>query len=511
MSSKRILGIAGAAMIGTLAGVGVAHAVITIDNGEVKGAPTFAKETLRKDSARAPTGLGQGGGTYYEVAAHTGGSGELTVMVPIAVEVPISTTATISVNLTNLVTTGQPAFAATGNTPTLQVQRDGTAITGATYARITGGARGDRRYLMTVTTDATNAIQSSDDLVINLGRLGVDPDEVGTIAVNSSVTISGNEVSEGTSLPDAVKTMEMLTVGVTATDQTASIAKGFTEFNANRGTVSNGLLSASLGKIAFGLATTTTVYNAARGGPDDAPDGPRNTGSRAGTITAANQLVGAAEFVLTGGDTSFLGEDGELSFKETEDCSGSTTAATFSPDEDDDNKMKATIAVVPAEVYLCVTVDGETTIPATGPYTMNISLAGVHGATNTAFPPDDLTGSTFGSIGRDGTRVNIGHLTTNAGYNQRLVVVNRTGSDVTYSLEFETVTSRVTAIPGRGAEGTLSMGRNELSVRDLVTFDNQRMGGSGSAVMQMNAARGDIDVMTVTTRTTDGSTDTVVW
>ena len=508
MSSKRILGIAGAAMMGTLAGVGVAHAVITIDDGEVKGAPTFAKETLRKDSTRAPTGLGQGGGTYYEVAAHTGASGELTVMVPIAVEVPISTTATVSVTLDNLVTTGQPTFAATGANATLQVQRDGTAITGATYARITGGARGDRRYLMTVTTDATNAIQSSDDLVINLGRLGVDPDEVGTIVINSSVTIGGNEVSEGTRLPDAVKTMEMLTVGVTPTDQTASIAKGFTEFNANRGTVADDLLSASLGKIAFGLATTTTVYNAARGGAD----GPRNptTGDEAGTITAANQLVGAAEFVLTGGDTAFLGDDGELSFKEAENCSGNSTA-TFSPDEDDDNKMKATIAVVPAEVHLCVTVDGETTIPATGPYTMNISLAGVHGATNTAFPPDDLTGSTFGSIGRDGTRVNIGHLTTNAGYNQRLVVVNRTGSEVTYSLEFETVTSRVTAIPGRDAEGTLSMGRNELSVRDLVTFDNQRMGGSGSAVMQMNAARGDIDVMTVTTRTTDGSTDTVVW
>ena len=507
MSSKRILGIAGAAMMGTLAGVGVAHAVITIDDGEVKGAPTFAKETLRKDSTRAPTGLGQGGGTYYEVAAHTGASGELTVMVPIAVEVPISTTANISVRLTNLVTTGQPAFAATGATPTLQVQRDGTAITGATYARVTGGARGDRRYLMTVTTDATNAIQSSDDLVINLGRLGVDPDEVGTIIVKSSVTISGNEVSEETSLRDAVKTMEMLTVSVTPTDQTASIAKGFTEFNANRGRVNDDLLSASLGKIAFGLATTTTVYNAARGGTD----GPRNptSGDDAGTITDANQLMGAADFVLTGGDTSFLGEDGELSFKGAENCSGTSTA-TFSPDENDDNKMKATIAVVPAEVYLCVTVDGETTIPATGPYTMDISLAGVHGA-NTAFPPDDddLAGSTFGSIGRDGTRVNIGHLTTNAGYNQRLVVVNRTGSEVTYSLDFDT-TERVTATPGT-ATGTLSMGRNELIVRNLVRFDNQRMGGSGSAVMEMNAARGDIDIMTVTTRTTDGSTDTVVW
>ena len=508
MSSKRILGIAGAAMMGTLAGVGVAHAVITIDDGEVKGAPTFAKETLRKDSTRAPTGLGQGGGTYYEVAAHTGASGELTVMVPIAVEVPISTTANISVGLTNLVTTGQPAFAATGANATLQVQRDGTAITGATYARITGGARGDRRYLMTVTTDATNAIQSSDDLVINLGRLGVDPDEVGTITVNSSVTISGNEVSEETSLRDAVKTLEMLTVGVTPTDQTASIAKGFTEFNANRGRVSDDMLSASLGKIAFGLATTTTVYNAARGGTD----GPRNPadGTDAGTITAANQLVGAAEFVLTGGDTSFLGEDGELSFQEAEDCSANSNTATFSPDEDDDNKMKATIDVVPAEVYLCVTVDGETTIPATGPYTMDISLAGVHGAANTAFPPDDLTGSTFGSIGRDGTRVNIGHLTTNATYNQRLVVVNRTGSEVTYSLTFDTARG-VTDTPGSDATGTLSTGRNELFVSDLVTFDNDRMGGSGSAVMVLNAARGDIDIMTVTTSRTDGSTDTVVW
>ena len=505
MSSKRILGIAGAAMMGTLAGVGVAHAVITIDDGAVKGAPIFAKETLRKDTTRAPTGLGQGGGTYYEVAAHTGASGELTVSVPIAIGVPISTTATVRVNLTNLVTTGNPPFAATGTNPTLQVERAGTAVTGATYAQITGGQRGDRRYWMTVTTDATNAIQSSDDLVINLGRLAVDPDEMGSITINSRATISGNDVSEETTLANAVKTMEMLTVGVTPTDQVVSIAEGFTEFNANRGTVGSNQLSASLGKIEFGLATTTTVYNAARGGAD----GPRNDADGGnGRITHANQLVGAAEFVLTGGDTSFLGEDGELSFKEAENCSGTSTA-TFSPDENDDNKMKATIAVVPAEVHLCVTVDGETMIPVTGPYTMDISLAGVHGA-NTAFPPDDLTGSTFGSIGRDGTRVNIGHLTTNAAYNQRLVVVNRTGSDVTYSLTFDTA-GRVTATPGSGASGTLTMGRNELSVRDLVAFDNQRMGGSGSAVMEMNAARGDIDIMTVTTSTADGSTDTVVW
>ena len=507
MSSKRILGIAGAAMMGTLAGVGVAHAVITIDDGEVKGAPIFAKETLRKDSTRAPTGIGLGGGTYYEVAAHTGASGELTIMVPIAVEVPVSTTANISVDLTNLVTTGQPAFVATGANATLQVQRDGTAITGATYARVTGGARGDRGYLMTVTTDSTNAIQSSDDLVINLGRLGVDPEAVGTITVTSEVTISGNDVDGMTRLPDAVKTMEMLTVVVTPIDQTASIAEGFTEFNANRNRVSEDLLSASLGKIAFGLATTTTVYNAARGGSD----GPRNPadGNRAGTITAANQLVGEAEFVLTGGDTSFLGEDGELSFKEAENCTGNSTA-TFSPDEDDDNKMKATIDVVPAEIHLCVTVDGEITIPATGPYTMDVSLGGVHGATNTAFPPDDLTGSMFGSIKRDGTRVNIGHLTTNAGYNQRLVVVNHTDDEVTYSLTFDTARG-VTDIPGSDATGTLSTGRNELFVSDLVTFDNDRMGGSGSAVMEVNAARGDIDIMTVTTSRTDGSTDTVVW
>ena len=81
---------------------------------------------------------------------------------------------------------------------------------------------------------------------------------------------------------------------------------------------------------------------------------------------------------------------------------------------------------------LCIKVDGETEIPTTAPYTARIDFSGIRGA---AFPPVDTTVDLAG-IGRNGATVRIPYLTTFEGYNQRIVMRNRSGRVVPYTITF---------------------------------------------------------------------------
>ena len=522
MSSKRILGIAGAAMIGTLAGTGAVHAVIGIgSSGATTSAATFAKETLRKSgSGSTVTPLGGGSTTYYQVAAHAGNSGEIDVNIPIGISVPGSpaTTALIQVDLENLVLgrAFDAAHASITNTETPAV-----AITGATFTREEGGALGDNRVWLNLTTDGTNEVPANSRLVLQFDFLGVDADNDGTITVTARRTATaGVTVLETTTLTDAVKVMSVFEVEATPITQTASVEDGFMKFREDDTTVeSEGRLKASIGKLDFGVATSTSpIYNAGRAGAPRAT----LTSETGGQIISPRQVVESAVLVLTG-NTSFLGEDGKVFISRVADCSSESVA--FMADENDGNKLKATLSAAEdtaggghfgtsektASLYVCLEVDGETTIPQVDdPYEVAATFTGVNGA-ESAFPPGAFSG-TLGGIERDGSNVDIAYLTTNQKYNQRLVLVNRSGGMVEYSIGMFRTSEGTTAEAGNAASGTLQpRSRTVLDVRDIVTFDNGGNGGHGSAQLTAVVASGMLDVATVTTTRSDGSTDTVVW
>ena len=505
MSSKRILGIAGAAMIGTLAGTGAVHAVIGIGDSGTTGAATFARETLRSDRNIPPQD--GNGGPYYEASAQSSNSNELDVSIPVGMALPASTTnvAVITVVLEDLVMTGVSLanavrFTTDASPPVVVANAVGTLLT--------GGLRGERRAQFSVTTGAT-AVAADNLLWVDLGRVGLDPTKNGTITVTIQREVAGVPVTKTTRLANAVKVLPALDVTATPTMQTASVEDGFMKFVGGTGVagVATDRLAANVGNLHIGIATTTpptTFYNAGRG---DVPN--------AGVVSAVSHIASGAAIVFTG-QTSFLADQGEgddakkLVYIDTNANCSTDDSPTSIVDADDEDKLKAALDDFDDDggAYLCLKVDGKTAIPATDAYTAAITYTSILGA-NAAFPPEPST-ETLGSIGRDGSTVRIAYLTTNQKYNQHLVVVNRSNSAVDYSMTFK-AGDGTTAMPGSAASGTLSSGRTVLKVRDLVTFDNGGNGGHGSAELAVVVASSMLDVATVTTTRSDGSTDTVVW
>ena len=299
MSSKRILGIAGAAMIGILAGTGAVHAVITLDaSGATVGAPTFATETFRSDRK-----WDVGGVTYYEAAANTGVSGELDVNVPVGIEVPISTSVVVTVELTDLIFTGTaPTIGATTNADPPVVVTLGT-----TTGVVSGGGVRDRRVQFQLTTDATNALTAAHRLVIGLGRVGIDPDKAGAVTVKINREIGGVSIENAVEVPNAVKSMYALRV--TAADNsepTAAVEEMFLKFRRDEDDaafVAEDQLAASVGNLRITIATTTPANTLYHAGRSDAV----TTGGR---VTEPAQLVSAAAVVFEG-QTAFLADQGE--------------------------------------------------------------------------------------------------------------------------------------------------------------------------------------------------------
>ena len=531
MLSKRILGIAGAAMIGTLAGTGAVHAALSMDYSGLRGGVggiayaksiTFAQETLRSDRKVTATS-GDTATTYYEAAAHTSNSTELDVNVPIQVLLPANSgaAAVVTVTLDHLVFTGiaSTLTVTTAATP-------GVAVSNVTTSLVSGGGAGDRQAQYQITVGAT-MVPATSRLLLELERIGVDPDNEGSITITTNREIAGVPIAESTSLPGAVKTAYALNVASGATKQTASVEEMFQKFvatDASGGMEEDGVasdqLAANVGHLHIGIATTTNTYlnlfhNAGRGDVTS------------GTVTEASHLVSESSIVFTG-DTSFLanvgeGDDAKKNVYVTtqKDCDPATSSI-----QDDDGMLKASLddfdgytgtpgmtsgasarTAVPG--YLCLKVDGETAIPGTEAYGATVTHTAALGA-NAAFLSPSST-HTLGSIERDGSTVRIAYLTTNQKYNQRLVLVNRTTGPVEYSMTFQTAAG-TTATARDAASGMLQPGRTVLMVRDIVEFavTGRDAGGHGSAEIAVVAARNVIDAATVITNRDDGSTDTVV-
>ena len=167
-------------------------------------------------------------------------------------------------------------------------------------------------------------------------------------------------------------------------------------------------------------------------------------------------------------------------------------AQTFDPDAD----------ATPARMLqnLCIEVDGETAIPATGPFMVMSTYKGID---NAAFPPMAMTDE-LASITHDGTTVHIPFISLHEKFNQRLILRNRSSQDVTYSITFDPEMD-TTATAGMMASGTVPAG--ELMVilaSDIVMLDGK---SRTAATLTAPVAKGMLDVATSIVSRDTGSID----
>ena len=179
------------------------------------------------------------------------------------------------------------------------------------------------------------------------------------------------------------------------------------------------------------------------------------------------------------------------------------------PAEDGPADM-ATLARQSAGTYhLCVQVDVQ------GPNSNPIPAGTYYGTItqNTGALSRNLADGVIGQIRRNGTTVNLTHLTLAEKYNQRLVIVNDGANDVRYGIGPFMTEDGVTATPKSMASGVVPAGEQVVvPVADIVSFssaDGRRH--RAAATLTMNADVDDVQVATTLVNLADGSTDTVIY
>ena len=236
------------------------------------------------------------------------------------------------------------------------------------------------------------------------------------------------------------------------------------------------------------------------------------TGTGAGTSTV--QIMGDFSFATS----AFLHGDDDCSAEGTDTEAPPTDSGILKMEGTGDDAMVVGVNAVnvtefdrgdPAgPAYLCIMVDPEDEdgmrIPETVAYTaMGAYTGAVAGA---AFDPAPME-QTLGMIRRDGTTAHIPYMTTYEGYNQRIVLSNRSSVDADYEMTFRTEEG-VMAEASDMATGTL-MGNTTVTYKatDLVTLTE---GSRAAATIILEAQPGHIDVTSVIVNKESRDTDTVV-
>ncbi|MCY4057563.1 MAG: hypothetical protein OXG44_06150 [Gammaproteobacteria bacterium] len=258
-------------------------------------------------------------------------------------------------------------------------------------------------------------------------------------------------------------------------------------------------VTAMAGAFGFGDGAGTGLNEGLTGGEE------KIVGDNPGTDDVEDDFVlnagGAprAFRIATNGDSCSGGTHLVLSAPSADDP---TKQATINPTADNPTFSAAATqgnATVTGEgpFYLCVNVGAnEVPIPAVGDDRdlngYKITVTPMHGKTASSMVTADAAG---GSIDRNGATINITYLSLDPSYNQRLVIVNRSGREAGFWMDnFQT--EEGTEIMGeiRGTVGSMS--------RMVIDVQNELSNNAGgqdraSGTLNLTAPTGNIDVMTV--------------
>ena len=523
MLSKKFIGIAGAAMLGTVAllGTNAANAAIDLDAEEADDrTATFAQETV--------TAATDDDMMYYMVSdtADNDDSEVLEVMAEIGLGAAQDESLTITFNLTDMKFGADIVSASL----TLMGARNGGAVedqlrVAGERVLTSGGMEDDSEAVFRI-SNGDGTIEQTDVLTLDIDTLGVMVSG-GTI----SVTVRHEDTSLNPESPDNMGTVNFasgIMYNNNGVNAMTYVADNYMNFGPEGGAMPNADppmpadLSAHVGSFSISVdhlnaagGTATTL--ASIFGDAALNDGARDAALMEASITFAEMMFGFA-------DDAWL--------QESSTCAENFTAAT-NPTQvwdgdaaDDDDKLKVVglvdlggggAAMMTGSRYLCIAVDGETSIPNTDYYTAETMFEGIEDA---KMPPMDGM-VMLGKIKRDGITVQLPYLTTSDKYNQRLVIVNRNTNDVAYTIEFSPEAGRmVTPMAAADDEvaGTNPDGMNEdppngvttmIKVSDIVDIDGMPQRTAGTLMLE--SVPGMVDVATTQVNIATGGTDTVVY
>ena len=253
------------------------------------------------------------------------------------------------------------------------------------------------------------------------------------------------------------------------------IADGFRTFA--------GELAASVGRLSVGPPEGARLYRAADGAPAELED-------------MLSQAPGANRITFSGQ----LGFVEDVFLSDTADCSTRDGAGVL-----DAGGAWAAVDLGDANHRrLCLEVDGTTSIPETGFYQASVDYTGITGA---RFPPADMAGIELGRVTRGGVTVHLSYVNTHPNVNFRVVLLNWMDEPAPYRFEF-TPPEGTSAVGGPQAEGALPANAlTLLRAANFVTVTGRRPWTG--ARLTVDASPEKLDVVTIQTNRSDGSTDTV--
>ena len=517
MTTKKIFGALGPAALVAAVGMGAtgaAHALM-IDGGTT--GVTYAKETLRVDMTSSRTGDGT---KYYDIVR------DHTIVAPAQVRKSVvhdNERYSISYELTGMVFAEAVASESlvrslddveSSTPPDDPVDPTNDPQGNATFALYAGGSKGDNYAVFQVSGPSGAGANGT-----------VLPEDVLTLTAKFAVSVDGGSIKRTVAntnlqntpgvpesvwkrvhtISSAVMVKSALKETVTRMDEVAMAAHDFMAFG---GTAANPDLTASLGSVTLGVVTPNLRDAQGTPVPDDA-----NTADVDETdeklVTALSDIIApkttpvVANPVMFSGDVSFVSK---VALSAAATCSGLADATDLRvPSTEDPKVLTDTLMAKDAHdftsaMHLCLMVDGETMIPE-GTYSVETKYAPL--TSSYAFAAPGATHA-LGAISRDGTTVHIPFLTTYSGYNQRLVLRNRSGREVTYTVTFATEDG-IVATPSSVSGMLPAMSLETMRVQDVVTLDG---GARAAATVTSNAAMGMLGVATTLVNLEDRSTDT---
>jgi hypothetical protein len=453
MLSRKTLGVAGAAMLGTMAlmATNVANALIVAGGDGTHADAKFAKEALTDTTGTTHTK----NSTKYYLVGNTG---------------------------TVLHITGETIIAPTEDVPIfLRFELENMVFGSVIADASAGGGVGDNFVVMRY-----EAGSGSVGRVIEPTSLGVMPGMPGSVAVtaHASALDAFRDTNAVDTEPQMAENAVMVVDGIvetgTSSTTVAEVATGFTKFvSPGGGAISTTL--AAIGKLEIKTAMSVLARN----------------GSPAATPSV---LLNSTDPITV----TYMGDFSEHTYtlNPMATCDGTATESTVNADMTElTPNDQPTVTVVH---YLCVVVSDDNMMRITeAPFTATVKYAAVE---NAAFPRMEMT-ETVGMIDRNGTTVHIPYMTTFDGYNQRIVLSNRSSTEALYEISFRPEMG-VTATPTDMATGTL-MGNSTVTYKatDLVMLEG---GSRTAATIDVVARPDDIDVSSVIVNKDGGGTDTVV-